>query len=674
VAARLAHLGIRTVDDLCFHLPHRYQDRTERRAIGALAAGESAQVAGRIELADVTTARRRTLVARISDGSGALTLRWFHFGDWQLRQLARGKWLGCYAEVRKGGGGLEMVHPEYGVFDTEEEAAAPPTLTPFYPLTQGLTQRNLRNYITAALARHGGDLPELLPRAMRENLQLPALRDALQSIHAPPADSDVDALLDGSHPARRRLSLEELLAHHLTLKTLRRRRNSRRAPQLAGTATQKKLRDALHFTLTEAQQRVLAEVAADLARRTPALRLIQGDVGCGKTVVAALAAGAAVDGGYQTAVMAPTELLAEQHLAWFKQWFTPLAVGVEFLSGRLGAKKRAAALARIAAGAAQIVIGTHALFQQSVTFARLGLVVMDEQHRFGVGQRLALRDKGRAGGDIPHQLIMTATPIPRSLAMTFYADLDVSSIDQMPPGRKPVVTVAMPAGRRGEVVERVRAACAEGRQAYWVCPLIDESEKLEAQAAKETAQALSAALPGLRVDLVHGRMGGADKEKAMDKFRQGATQLLVATTVIEVGVDVPNAGLMIIENAERLGLSQLHQLRGRVGRGGESAPAACVLLYRPPLGATARARLDVLRNSGDGFKIAEEDLRQRGPGEVLGTRQAGAAAMRVADLVRDHALVPAVERAGRQLLAEQPQLAQALMARWVGGGERYGDV
>ena len=524
-----------------------------------------------------------------------------------------------------------------------------------------------------ALEQCRGHLAELLPEALCRKFGLPGLYEALCYVHAPPAGSDTDALVDGSHPARRRLALEELLAHHLALRRLRERRQDRSAPRFsASDELRQKLIRSLPFRLTGAQLRTLEEVTADLRRGIPALRLIQGDVGSGKTVVAAAAACVAVESKLQVAIMAPTELLAEQHLQSFDAWFAPLGVTVAFLGGRQKARERRTALQRIAQGESAIAIGTHALFQEAVSFAKLGLIVVDEQHRFGVGQRLALRDKGAAAGGVPHQLIMTATPIPRSLAMTFYADLDVSSIDELPPGRKPVHTLVLPAARRDEVVARVRAACAAGNQAYWVCPIIEESEVIEAQAATDTFEALQKALPELNVGLAHGRLGSADKEDVMERFRNGEVQLLVATTVIEVGVDVANAGLMIIENAERLGLSQLHQLRGRVGRG--NAQAWCLLLYQAPLGQVAKRRLAVLRQTNDGFVIAREDMQQRGPGEVLGTRQTGLQSMRVADILRDSALVPEVERAGRYLRERRPELIEPLIRRWVRDRECYGDV
>ncbi len=518
------------------------------------------------------------------------------------------------------------------------------------------------------------DSLELLPQGLRDSLHLPSLRQALLTVHRPQAGEDIAALLAGRHPAQRRLALEELLAHHLSLRRQRLAQQAHSAPALRKSALASRLRKALPFQLTGAQQRVFDEIRADLGKPTPMLRLVQGDVGSGKTVVAALAAMHAVEAGKQAALMAPTELLAEQHLANLRGWLEPLGVNVAWLAGKVTGKARGKVLEDVASGAAQVVVGTHALMQEGVAFNDLALAIVDEQHRFGVHQRLALRDKGTGGtgnGDsiVPHQLVMTATPIPRTLAMAAYADLDVSAIDELPPGRRPVHTVALSSERRPELVERIRGACAEGRQAYWVCTLIDDSDEVVAQAAQSTFEELSRQLPKVRVGLVHGRMKGADKQATMRAFKEGAIDLLVATTVIEVGVDVPNASLMIIENAERLGLAQLHQLRGRVGRG--SAASRCVLLYQPPLSQLAKQRLETMRQTHDGFVIAEKDLELRGPGELLGTRQTGLAGFRVADLARDADLLPTVQQVGAKLLAEAPAVAERIIGRWVGGAARY---
>ncbi|HEX5693546.1 MAG TPA: ATP-dependent DNA helicase RecG, partial [Arenimonas sp.] len=551
------------------------------------------------------------------------------------------------------------------------QALANDSLDPVYPSVEGLGPLSVARLVGEALRQlPEAEALELLPQGMRERLGLPTLHEALLTAHRPPPDADVALFAAGRHPAQRRLALEELLAHHLSL---RRQRIALRAhgamPVRPPGKLARVLAQRLAFELTGAQQRVLHEVATDMARPEPMLRLVQGDVGSGKTVVAALAAANAVEAGRQVALMAPTELLAEQHLNNFRAWFEPLGLRVAWLAGKVTGKARAAALEDIASGRAQVVVGTHALMQGSVRFAALALAIVDEQHRFGVHQRLALRDKGLTGTQVPHQLVMTATPIPRTLAMSAYADLDVSVIDEMPPGRTPVTTVAVSGERRAEVVERIRAACAEGRQAYWVCTLIQDSEEVEAQAAESTFEQLGAALPELRLGLLHGRMKPAEKQAVMARFKASDLHLLVATTVIEVGVDVPNASLMLIENAERLGLAQLHQLRGRVGRG--AAASSCVLMYKPPLSALARERLEVMRASTDGFLIAEKDLELRGPGELLGTRQTGLASFRVAELVRDADLLPEVHRAAEQLLAEAPALAERVVARWVGGAARF---
>jgi len=585
--------------------------------------------------------------------------------------MARGVSLRVFGEARAGPVVLQMVHPDWQRVDAGAGPAAG-EFKPVYPATEGVSQAALRRAIGAALARPGA-VTEWLPAPLRASLDLPSLDTALAHVHAPAPDSDIDALLEGRDPNVRRLAFEELLAHRLSLLRLRAAHQQvMPAPAIPpDSAGVDRFLDGLGFALTAAQQRVHAEVAGDLARAVPMLRLVQGDVGSGKTVVAALAALHAIAVGWQVAIMAPTELLAEQHERSFRDWLEPLGWRVGWLSGRAAAARRRATLAGLAAGEIQVVVGTHALFQADVAFQALGLVVIDEQHRFGVHQRLALRDKGSTRHQ-PHQLVMTATPIPRTLAMTAYADLDTSVIDELPPGRLPVQTVALPDTRREAVIERIRAVGAEGRQAYWVCTLVEDSDQLEAEAAEATAERLREQLPGLAVGLVHGRLSAAAKESVMAAFEAGEIDLLVATTVIEVGVNVPNASLMIIENAERLGLSQLHQLRGRVGRG--HARSSCVLLYHGPLGETARARLGVLRESNDGFRIARRDLEIRGPGEVLGTRQTGALTYRIADLNRDGDLLDAVQVAARRLLDDDPVAVSELIRRWVGGGERYAQV
>jgi ATP-dependent DNA helicase RecG len=666
-------LGWRTVQDALFHLPFRYQDRTRLTPLGSLRPGQEALVNGKVELADVVFRGRRSLLCRVSDGTGHLTLRFFHFSGAQQQNLERGRSLRIFGEVRLGAAGLEMVHPEYEALGADATAQAESSLTPFYPTTEGVHQLSVRKLVTQALDRYLARIPELLPNELLVELKLPTLQEALLYVHRPPPRADVAELEQGRHPAQRRLVFEELLAHHLSLKHLRARLQEQKAPTLHGSGElAQALLGALPFALTVAQNRVLDEIRTDLGRAHPMQRLVQGDVGSGKTIVAALAALAAVEDGFQVAIMAPTELLAEQHWRNFNHWLQPLGIEVAWLSGKLSARNRRNMLELISSGRAPVAVGTHALFQDEVEFAKLGLVVVDEQHRFGVHQRLLLREKGRQNGRVPHQLIMTATPIPRTLAQAFYADLDVSVIDELPPGRKPVETVVLPDTRRAEVVARVHAACRDGRQTYWVCPLIEESDLLQAEAATETAAVLTAALPELRVALVHGRMKPAEKEAVMRAFKEGKTQLLVATTVIEVGVDVPNASLMIVENAERLGLSQLHQLRGRVGRG--AAQSSCVLLYHAPLSENARARLSILRETNDGFEISRRDLEMRGPGEVLGTRQTGEQAFHIADLVRDQAMLPHIEHAARLLQEKYPQHITPLIRRWLGLREHYGEV
>ena len=674
LAERLERLGIRSAQDVLFHLPARYQDRTRVVPIGALSVGDEVVIEGEVQLTELRYGKRPALLSRISDGTGSLTLRFFHFNAKQRDALQRGVRLRCYGEVRSGPVTLEMVHPEYGAL-TPDAAEPEETLTPIYPTTEGLHQLSLRNLTEQALARLANDegVEEWLPAELLAALRLPGLAAALRYVHRPPVGAPVEVLLAGRHPAQQRLAFEELLAHHLSLRQLRARVQRHRAPALRAPGELfAALQAALPFRLTAAQQRVIAELRADLQQTHPMQRLVQGDVGSGKTLVAAAAVLAAVEAGHQAVVMAPTELLAEQHLRNFSGWLDPLGVRIDWLAGKLKTKQRTAALQRLASGETQVAVGTHALFQDEVVFKKLGLVVIDEQHRFGVHQRLALWEKGNHGGQYPHQLIMTATPIPRTLAMAAYADLDVSVIDELPPGRQPVETVVIPGSRRDEVVLRVRLACREGRQAYWVCTLIEESEVLQCEAAQDTAVRLAEALPDLRVGLVHGRMKGAEKEAVMTAFKAGELDLLVATTVIEVGVDVPNASLMVVENAERLGLAQLHQLRGRVGRGDQKS--ACVLMYQPPLSRQGRARLATLRETNDGFEIARRDLEIRGPGEVLGTRQSGLLQLKIADLLRDQGLIPQVDAAARRLLRDYPAHVAPLIRRWLGEAVQFGDV
>jgi ATP-dependent DNA helicase RecG len=674
---RLQRLGIRTLEELLFHLPLRYQDRTRVTPIGSLQPGDEVVIEAEVVLAEEVPRGRRSLGCLVQDGTGSLLLRFFHFSPAQLNLLSQqGTRLRCYGEVRSGPAMLEMIHPECRRLDREVPPPLETHLTPVYPATGGLHQFTLRALIQQALQRLDEEpavLPELLPPAQGTRLGLPSLREAVRWLHRPPPDLAPARLEASLRLARRRLAFEELLAHQLSLRQLREQVQRNVAPSLPGTGVlSRRLLESLPFTLTRAQQRVIQEINADLARPRPMLRLVQGDVGCGKTVVAAVAALQAAEMGWQAAVMAPTELLAEQHYRSFQTWLAPLELDVAWLAGRLKGKAREVMLESIRSGKAQVVVGTHALFQEGVAFAGLALVIIDEQHRFGVHQRLALREKGRQSGYCPHQLIMTATPIPRTLAMSAYADLDTSVIDELPPGRTPVHTVVVAEHRRAEVSERIRLACGRGRQAYWVCPLIEESEMLQCQAAADTAVRLAEALPELRIGLVHGRLKPAAKEQVMSAFKEGELDLLVATTVIEVGVDVPNASLMIVENAERLGLAQLHQLRGRVGRG--NTQSNCVLLYRGPLSEQARYRLGVLRSSHDGFEIARRDLELRGPGEVLGTRQTGVLQLRVADLLRDEELLGGVQQTAREVLQDHPAQAQAIVRRWLGEGEQYGEV
>lgn len=671
LSEKLARIGVGTLGDVLCLLPLRYEDRTQVRALGTLRPGEKVLIEGRIELSEVAFRRRRSLLVRLADGTGTLTLRFFHFSNAQHAGLGRGVRLRCFGEVRAGPTGLEMVHPEYQAVG-DDGAAAQTTLTPVYPSTEGLHQQRLRRLVDQVLERLEDEpLPDLLGDLLAEDS--PPINEALAFLHRPPRGTDIATLVSGRHVCQRRVALEELVAHRLSLRKTAGEHEAEHAFAMpAGHAALRRLREALPFELTAGQEAALAEIMADMAEPRPMHRLLQGDVGSGKTVVAAFAAVLAAASGHQVAVMAPTELLAEQHLATLGHWLEPLGIAVSGLSGSLGAALRARTLEAVATGTADVVVGTHALFQESVRFARLALVVVDEQHRFGVHQRLSLRKKGERGERSPHQLIMTATPIPRTLAMTAYADLDCSVIDGLPAGRQPVATVVMPERRRSELVARMAAHCAGGQQAYWVCPLIEESELVESSAALELERELAEALPELAIAAIHGRMKPADKERIMAAFKGRAIDLLVATTVIEVGVDVPNATLMIVENSERMGLAQLHQLRGRVGRGREAS--TCVLLYKPPLSSLARERLDVLRSTNDGFKVAEKDLELRGPGEVLGTRQTGVLDMRVADLARDADLLPEVIRVSEALLERHPERVEPLLARWIRSGVEYAKV
>lgn len=667
---KLAKLGLQNVQDVLLHLPLRYEDRSRVYPIAALLPGTSATVVAEVVSADVVYGKRRMLRCKVRDRSGQLNLVFFQFSAAQLKQFSPGTRLQLFGEVRRGLQGPDMIHPEYKLLQGDAELLLDDTLTPVYPATEGLQQATLRKLAEQALTfLNPQALQELLPDHMQAGGY--SLVDAIRTLHRPPLDAPVQQLLDGVHPAQLRLAAEELLAHQLSLLKLRSLKQAQAARPLAvNSALQQQFLAQLPFAPTAAQQRVVAEIQADLAQPVPMMRLLQGDVGAGKTLVAALAALTAIGQGFQVALMAPTEILAEQHALTFQQWFAPLGIAVGWLVGKQKAQQRQQQLAALQSGAVQLVVGTHALFQAEVQYQRLALVIIDEQHRFGVHQRLELRQKGVDQGFQPHQLIMTATPIPRTLAMAAYADLATSVIDQLPPGRTPVTTVAIPDTRREQVIARVQQVCTEQqRQAYWVCTLIEESEVLQCQAAEDTAQLLAEQLPNLRIGLVHGRLKSAEKEAVMHAFKAHELDLLVATTVIEVGVDVPNASLMIIENPERLGLAQLHQLRGRVGRG--AVASHCVLLYHAPLSKNATERLAVLRDSNDGFVIAQRDLELRGPGELLGQKQTGLAEMRVANLLKHADLLPIVQQQAQQLWQRAPQTAEALIARWLPRRDHY---
>jgi len=674
-AALLSGLGISTVLDVLFHLPLRYQDRTRITPICSLQAGEQAVVEAVVDLCNIRYGRRRSLLVSLSDGTGSLVLRFFHFSAAQQNTLSRGVTLRCFGEIRNGPSSLEMVHPEYKVIREGEPFELEQSLTPVYPTTEGMHQlswRDLTDQALSLLKQSGGSLNDCLPQEILGRFSLANLSDSLALVHRPPVDAPIDLLMEGRHPAQQRLAFDELLSHQVSLRGLRQSKRQYSAHIMQPPSDlQSRLIKALPFSLTPAQRRALETLRADLASPHPMLRLLQGDVGSGKTIVAALAALQALDAGHQVAFMAPTELLAEQHLQSLQTWLLPLGVPVMWLTGRHKGKERAQLLEQISSGSVQVIVGTHALFQADVVFDSLGFAIVDEQHRFGVHQRLALREKGQTLTHSPHQLIMTATPIPRSLAMTAYADLDLSVIDELPPGRTPVKTVVISDKRRDEVIERVHQACVSGRQAYWVCTLIEESEALQCQAAEETVATLAESLPDINVGLVHGRLKAKDKEQIMSAFKQGEIGLLVATTVIEVGVDVPNASLMIIENPERLGLAQLHQLRGRVGRGTQESH--CVLMYHH-LSEAAQQRLSVMRETNDGFVISEKDLRLRGPGEVLGTRQTGEVQFRIADLLRDHGMIDQVREVADLLIQKYPENAQQLVQRWLDKGTDYTGV
>ena len=670
MAERLLKLGIKNVQDMLFHLPLRYEDRTRIYSINELSLHSHVSIEATIETSQITFGKRRMLVVQVNDNTGRLTLRFFNFSAAQKNALSPGKIIRCFGEVRRGRVGFEMSHPEYSLSDTPSEHPTASTLTPVYPTTDGLKQLSIRALSEQAVELlNKYSVEELLPVQWQPS-QL-ALADALLLLHRPPSDIDVNELEQGTHPAQQRLVFEELLAQNLSLLKVREQGQQAKAVSLSSTnKLEPQFLSQLPFAPTNAQNRVVSEIKVDLASPYPMMRLVQGDVGSGKTLVAALSALTAIAQGFQVALMAPTEILAEQHGISFTSWFKQLGIDVAWLGGKTKGKERTATLEKIASGEAQMIVGTHALFQDEVKFNNLVLIIIDEQHRFGVHQRLTLREKGQFNGCYPHQLVMTATPIPRTLAMTAYADLEVSIIDELPPGRTPITTVALPDTRRDDIITRVKSACNEqDRQVYWVCTLIDESEALQCQAAEDSAVQLKEALPDLNIGLVHGRMKPAEKQTIMDDFKRGLIHVLVATTVIEVGVDVPNASLIIIENPERLGLAQLHQLRGRVGRG--NIASHCVLLYHAPLSHTAQKRLGVLRDSNDGFVIAERDLEIRGPGEVLGTKQTGLAEFKIADLTRDKQTLNQVGPIAQQMLNQYPQYVDPLIQRWLGNKTNY---
>ena len=689
VAIKLEKLGIYTIQDVLFHLPLRYEDRTRVVPIGALQAGQQVVVEGVIEHSEVRFSRKggrwgksragsgRSLLCYLSDGTGGIVLRFFYFNASQQANLAAGQRIRCFGEVRHGANSLEITHPEYKPLGENECLPVKGTLTPVYPKAEGVHQTLLRNLAEQVLAKlNDNAVPEWLPESLRKEKGFPHLSQALKQVHHPEAGISLDSIAAVKHPAQQRLIFEELLAYRLSMMQFRQKAESHQArPHKIQSNILSNFVSQLGFNLTTAQQKVIQEIISDLKNNVPMMRLLQGDVGSGKTVVAACAALAVLSDSNQVAIMAPTEILASQLFENFNRWFRSLKNNDDIcllLTGKDKGKKRENKLNAIRQGRVNVVVGTHALFQQDVEFNRLSLIIVDEQHRFGVHQRLALREKGSKKGIVPHQLIMTATPIPRSLAMTAYADLDCSVIDELPAGRKKVATVVLSDQRRNEVIERVAEACRKGEQAYWVCTLVEESEVLQCQAAEETAAQLKQDLRDLTIGLVHGRMKQDEKDAVVARFKTGEINLLVATTVIEVGVDVPNASLMVIENAERLGLSQLHQLRGRVGRGQKQS--ACVLMYQSPLSERAKQRLAIIRENASGFVIAQKDLEMRGAGEVLGTRQTGVVGMRIADVLRDEFMLDEVKQAAVQMQTQCPNSVKPLIRRWMGRSEQYGSV
>jgi len=667
-ATLLEKLHIFSTDDLLFHLPRDYEDRSTIIPMNQLVVGRSYLLEGEVRSVDFPPGKKKSLAALVQDDFGKVTLRFYHIYKGLTDRIKMGQRLRIFGEVRVGARGLEMYHPEIQVI--QQHTALPKTqLTAIYPSTEGLTQPKLREYVRQALTHHSDDLPELLPSKYSNGYEL---KEALHYIHEPPTDANMLQLNQGSHPAQQRLIFEELVAHQISLLTRRAYIRQISAPRFSSSKVlAKKLLEGLPFQMTNAQKRVSKEILQDLKQDQPMLRLVQGDVGAGKTLVAAVAACHALEADWQVALMAPTEILAEQHYLNFKRWFEPLGIQVAWLSGKQKGKARTQVEQQIKEGHAQLIVGTHALFQDTVGFSKLGLVIIDEQHRFGVDQRLALRNKG-ADQFTPHQLVMTATPIPRTLAMSAYGDLDTSIIDELPPGRTPIQTVTIPLERREQVLLRIATNCREGKQAYWVCTLVEQSEALDAQAAEATYQEIKERFPDINIGLVHGKMKADEKQAVMQAFKDNQSQLLIATTVIEVGVDVPNASIMVIENAERLGLSQLHQLRGRVGRG--ATASFCALLYKTPLSQNGQERLSILRESNDGFVIAEKDLEIRGPGELLGTKQTGDMGFRVARLERDDHLLTQAHYVAEQILKDYPQHAEGLLKRWLPEAPRYAYV
>lgn len=672
VADKLAHLGITNLEDLLFHLPTRYQDRSRIHPIASLQHGQTAQIFGTIEASDIVFGKRRSLICKVSDDSGVIDIRLFYFSMAQKKQFVRGEYIQCFGQVSHFGRNFGMIHPEMTFLKHKDTPVLEEGLQAIYPTTEGLQQRTFKSIMQQALNYlKRNQITELLPQRWLKQLNFPPLADALQTLHSPPLEISLKSLEEGEHPLIQRLAFEELVAQHIALQKIKSQIQQHQAfsiPREEKSTLQ--LENSLGFKLTGAQQQVISEIHQDIARDYPMMRLVQGDVGSGKTLVAAFSMLSCVMAQKQAVLMAPTEILAEQHFKNFQLWFSPLKLEVVLLTSKMPAADKREALQKIANGHANFILGTHALFQSQVSFAQLGLVVIDEQHRFGVEQRKTLLEKGYLANNNqfqPHQLIMTATPIPRTLAQTAFADLDLSIIDELPPGRKPITTVVISDSKRQQVIQRVQQACTQDdRQVYWVCTLIDESEELQCQAAEVTHKELQEALPDLQVGLIHGRMKSDEKQEVMNRFKQGNLHLLVATTVIEVGVDVPNASLMIIENPERLGLSQLHQLRGRVGRGDKESH--CLLMYRAPLSNNAKQRLNVMRESNDGFVIAEKDLELRGPGEVLGTRQTGALEYRFADLVRDSDLLPDVYLCADEIMQQSAKLSEALTSRWIKQG------